>query len=80
MVAVPRYSSGAARELGTVSVDRELGELRFHWGSAYRLSYGAGTWTAARLDTGARLTAPSSGELWELIRKDYAANPVSREP
>jgi hypothetical protein len=63
-----------------VSVDRELGELRFHWGSAYRLSCEAGIWTAARLDTGASLTAPSSGELWELIRKDYAANPVPRAP
>lgn len=61
-----------------MSVDRELGELRFHWGSAYRLSYEAGTWTAARRDDGARLTAPSAGELWELVRKDYGVNPVPR--
>jgi hypothetical protein len=58
--------------------NRELAELQFHWGSAYRLSYEAGIWTAGRRDTGEALTAATAGELLRLTRDDYRVRPVPR--
>ena len=57
-----------------------LGELRFHWGGAYRVSYlpGHDLWLAQRSDDGATLTADSAGELRQMIVADYTANPVPR--
>jgi hypothetical protein len=58
--------------------ERELADLRHHWGSAYSIGYHLGTWTAARVDTGEILTASSASELREKIRADYSARPVPR--
>jgi hypothetical protein len=58
--------------------ERELAGLRYHWGSAYSISYHLGTWHAARNDTGEALTASSADELLAKIRADYRARPVPR--
>jgi hypothetical protein len=58
---------------------RELAELRYHWGSAYSISYHLGTWQAVRADTGETLTASTAGELRGKIRADYRAHPVPRD-
>jgi hypothetical protein len=61
-------------------VSSELGELRFHWGGAYRIHYFArpGLWLAQRRDTGETIKARSPEALWRAIREDYAARPVPR--
>jgi hypothetical protein len=55
-----------------------LGSLRWHWGSAYAISYRMGRWIASRRDDGGRLEAEEAEELRELIRDDYEARPVPR--
>jgi hypothetical protein len=62
-----------------VSIQRELADLREHWGTAYRISVGNGIWRATRRDTGAMLTAESADELLRLIRDDYRVRPVPRQ-
>ena len=59
--------------------ERELADLRYHWGSAYSITCHLGTWLAARADTGETLTASSASELLEMIRADYSAQPVPRQ-
>lgn len=59
-------------------VQRELADLRHHWGSAYAISQHQGTWIAARHDTHEALTAGSADELRDKIRADYSARPVPR--
>jgi hypothetical protein len=56
-----------------------LDELKWHWGSAYLISFsGPDNWIAQRKDNRATLRADNPVELLDLIRADYAAHPVSR--
>ena len=56
-----------------------LGELRWHWGSAYRIDrVGLDRWLAIRRDTGAALAAETPADLRDLIVEDYTAQPVPR--
>jgi hypothetical protein len=61
-----------------VSIQRELADLREHWGTAYRISVDNGKWRATRRDTDETLTAESADELLRLIRQDYCQRPVPR--
>jgi hypothetical protein len=57
-----------------------LGELEFHWGSAYHISRDRRMWTAWRRDgRGGTLTDPLPEGLRLRIRADYAACPVPRD-
>ena len=60
--------------------ESDLGELRWHWGSAYRIQYWPGPclWLAQRRDTGETLKADSAGALHSRIVADYTARPVPR--
>lgn len=56
-----------------------LGDLRWHWGSAYTFSHpGPDLWIAVRRDDHSVLRAGTPGELLRLIRADYQARPVPR--
>jgi hypothetical protein len=57
----------------------DLNFLRWHWSSAYEISYRAGKWRAARRDDGTVLAADSADELLELIRADYRGRRVPRQ-
>jgi hypothetical protein len=57
----------------------DLAGLIYHWGSAYKITYHRGVWTAARRDNGGTLTAGTAGELLKLIRDDYGRAPVPRD-
>lgn len=69
-------------EAAPVSADQfgPLGELKHHWGSAYKLHYFAaiGLWVAQRRDTGETLKADSPAGLRVKIIADYTARPVPR--
>ena len=57
-----------------------LAELRHHYDGAYEITDRPRGWRAKRRDgKGGWITAPTSAELVELIRADYAADPVSRD-
>ncbi|MGA2829216.1 MAG: hypothetical protein ABSF03_24250 [Streptosporangiaceae bacterium] len=56
-----------------------LSDLDLHWGRVYDLAVTRAGWVAKRLDDNRALVADSPEELRELIRADYAAEPVSRE-
>lgn len=58
--------------------DRDLADLRHHWGSAYRISWQAGLFCAERRDNGARVRTATASELSSEIRMDYAAMPMTR--
>ena len=57
-----------------------LGDLRHHYGGAYRISHieQAHTWVAERRDDTGILRACDPEALRELIRADSAARPVPR--
>ena len=60
--------------------DRPLDELRWHWGSAYLISFfEPDIWLAQRKDNRERVRADSPGKLLDRIRADYTAKPVSRQ-
>lgn len=68
----PRYTP-------TSEAEEQLAELQFHFGSAYDIRVIDGVWLAARRDgIMPPLEAVTADELWEAIRADYAARPVSR--
>ncbi len=55
----------------------QLNGLRLHWEEFYQLSVTDGVWLAVRLDDpAALLTAESAAELRELMREDFAVDPV----
>jgi hypothetical protein len=58
--------------------DAALADLKHHWGTAYEISEGSGVWRAVRKDNQRVLLAGDPGELRDLIREDYAADPVRR--
>jgi len=62
-------------------VDRDLNDLRHHWGSAYVVHHfwRPGLWLAQRRDTHETLKAEDPEQLRLLIREDYSAHPVSRD-
>lgn len=56
-----------------------LAELKWHWGSAYAVSHPQpDVWLAQRRNDRRVLKAETPGELLDLIRQDYAADPVPR--
>jgi hypothetical protein len=56
-----------------------LGDLQWHWGSAYLITGAAGHWIAQRRDNGRTLTASGPGELRQMIIEDYEDQPVLRD-
>jgi hypothetical protein len=57
----------------------DLGELMFHWGSAYLISHlNPGVWLAQRRDDRQMVRATNPEKLRQAIRADYAARPVPR--
>ena len=60
--------------------DEPLADLRHHWGEAYLIEHpGPDVWVAQRRDSRTTLGAASPEALLELIRADYASNPVRRD-
>ena len=60
---------------------RDLCDLRWHWGDAYRITWAHGQYTAARRD--GRGTPLCSGDIqwmYNMIAADYHACPVPRDP
>ncbi len=55
-----------------------LGDLRWHWGSAYMISGIIGAWRAERRDDGRVLAADDPEKLHDAIVADYTARPVPR--
>lgn len=60
----------------SVRSNRDLQELRWHWGSAYEFTRTESGYKAIRRDTGCLLTSHSVAWLWELVRADYLASPA----
>jgi hypothetical protein len=58
----------------------ESQDLRYHWGTAYAITWHGSTFIAARNDTGEILSAGTADELRDKIRADYIARPVPRQP
>jgi hypothetical protein len=59
--------------------ERDLGELRFHWGDAYLIHRLGARWVAQRRDSRSTFSASTAAALRELIVADYAARPVPRD-
>ena len=57
-----------------------LDDLRWHYGEAYLIELIGGRWVAQRRDSHATMSADSPDQLLGLIRADYTARPVPREP
>jgi len=57
-----------------------LDDLRWHYGDAYLIELIGDRWVAQRRDSPATMSAGSADELLGLIRADYAAHPVPRDP
>ena len=59
--------------------ERELDDLRWHWGEAYIfMNPRPDLWLAERRDDRSTLRADSPESLLDKIRADYLAHPVSR--
>ena len=61
--------------------DRELCDLRWHWGGAYHFHHfpGIGLWLAIRLDTHETLKAGDPEQLRQAVCQDYRARRVPRD-
>ena len=57
-----------------------LAYLNHHYDEAYEINMRRGRYEARRRDDGTVLTADSADALLDLIRADYAARPVPRDP
>ena len=57
-----------------------LDDLRWHFGEAYLIEQADGRWIAQRKDSHATMSAGSPDQLLGLIRADYTAHPVPRDP
>jgi len=62
-----------ARQRGT-----DLEALRWHWDTAYRITWMAGWFTAVRKDDGTIMHRQTADLLDEAIRADYNARPIPR--
>jgi hypothetical protein len=60
-------------------LDREIADLRYHWGSAYEITVWSGIYRAERRDDGSAVTAITAGCLKAEIRADYLGRPVPRD-
>jgi hypothetical protein len=71
---------GAVTSTGTAN-QQALAALRWGWGEAYRIGWGAtrGWWAARRDGKGGDITASDSDQLWQAIVDDYALLPVPRD-
>ena len=58
---------------------RQLRVLRYHWDSAYRISFTEGMFVAERRDNSARVRQPTADRLREAVIDDYRARPVPRQ-
>ena len=58
----------------------DLEDLRWHYGDAYLIKRIGSRWVAQRRDSHATMSAGSPDQLLGLIRADYAAHPVPRDP
>jgi len=58
--------------------DGDLADLRYHWGSAYKITSRNAVFRAVRRDDGSAVTALTADSLRTEIRADYAARPVPR--
>jgi hypothetical protein len=63
-----------------VSEPVNLAYLCHHYGEAYEVNMRRGRYEARRRDDGTVLTADSADALLDVIRADYAARPVPRDP
>jgi hypothetical protein len=61
------------------SDERDLDELRWHWGGAYLIARLGGRWTAQRVDSRETISADTAAGLRDLITADYEAKPVPRD-
>jgi hypothetical protein len=60
--------------------DRELKQLRWHWGDAYDIDVVDGEWQAKRKDgEGGTLTASGPDELRDAMFTDYNRKAVARD-
>ena len=57
-----------------------LDDLRWRYGEAYLIELIGGRWIAQRRDSHATMSAEGPDRLLGLIRADYAARPVPRDP
>jgi hypothetical protein len=62
-----------------VSEPADLAYLIHHYGEAYEINMRRGRYEARRRDDATVLTADSADALLDLIRADYASNPVPRQ-
>jgi hypothetical protein len=69
--------ANAADDYAAVERGMQLGDLRWHWGDAYEITW-AGAFVAVRRDNGLVLQTESADELRALIRSDYTRRPVPR--
>ncbi len=62
--------------------EEPLEDLRWHYGDAYLIEFfpGPGRWVAQRRDSHGTMSAEGPDQLLDLIRADYAAHPVPRDP
>lgn len=85
---VPLSQVGAARNVTDVTeeppggtggmADRDdiaLDDLRWHWGSAYDITFDGKSWTAKRYGTGRMLANDTPYGLRDMIVTDYSAHP-----
>ncbi|MGH3420379.1 MAG: hypothetical protein ACRDOD_12430 [Streptosporangiaceae bacterium] len=57
-----------------------LDDLRWHYGEAYLIELIGDRWIAQRRDSHATMSAEGPDQVLDLIRADYAAHPVPRDP
>ncbi len=55
--------------------DIALDDLRWHWGSAYDITFDGKSWTAKRYGTGRMLANDTPYGLRDMIVTDYSAHP-----
>ena len=56
-----------------------IGNLIWHWGEAYIVTYANGLYHAERRDNGAKVHASDPQQLGHEIHADYTARPVPRD-
>jgi hypothetical protein len=81
-VVTPAEKDSAEREhFAWRQRERDLTDLKYHWGTAYDIGWEAGEtggWRARRLDNGEVLLKATAADLDFAMLKDYHAKPVPR--